>query len=106
MAELIAGLDGPIYVERVALFDAKKRVKAEKAIKKALRLQVEGKGFAFVEVLAECPTHLKLTPVETEKWVKEQMVPLFPLGVKKDVAREEPWPLPRRPASGPRRCWR
>ena len=94
VAELMAGLDGPVYVERVALFDAKNRVKAEKAIKKAIRLQVEGKGFSFVEVLAECPTHFKLTPVESEKWVKEKMVPLYPLGVKKDVTREEAWPLP------------
>lgn len=85
MAETIAQLDGPIYVERVALFDNKQRVKAAKAIKKALQLQVENKGFAFVEVLAECPTHLKLTPEESEKWVKEKMLPVFPLGVKKDV---------------------
>ena len=97
VAELIAGLDGPIYVERVALFDAKNRVKAEKAIKKAIALQVEAKGFSFVEVLAECPTHLKLTPIESEKWVKEKMLPLYPLGVKKDVAREESWPLPPPP---------
>ena len=74
----MAGLDGPVYVERVALFDAKNRVKAEKAIKKAIRLQVEGKGFSFVEVLAECPTHLKMTPVESEKWVKEKMLPRLP----------------------------
>lgn len=85
MAETIAQLDGPIYVERVALFDNKQRLKAEKAIKKALQLQVENKGFAFVEVLAECPTHLKMTPEESEKWVKEKMLPIFPLGVKKDV---------------------
>jgi 2-oxoisovalerate ferredoxin oxidoreductase beta subunit len=97
VAELIAGLDGPVYVERVALFDAKNRVKAEKAIKKALRLQVENRGFSFVEVLAECPTHLKMTPVEAEKWVKEYMVPMYPLGVKKDVTREEAWPLPPPP---------
>jgi 2-oxoisovalerate ferredoxin oxidoreductase beta subunit len=97
VAELMAGLDGPIYVERVALFDPKNRVKAEKAIKKAVRLQVESKGFSFVEVLAECPTHLKMTPVEAEKWVKEKMVPLYPLGVKKDVVREEAWPLPPLP---------
>jgi 2-oxoisovalerate ferredoxin oxidoreductase beta subunit len=97
VAEMMAGLDGPVYVERVALFDAKNRIKAEKAIKKALRLQVEAKGFSFVEVLAECPTHLKMTPLETEKWVKEKMLPLFPLGVKKDVTREEPWPLPPPP---------
>src|SRR5512146_1494328 len=85
MAELIAGLDGPVYVERVALYDAKQRVRAEKAILKALKMQVEGKGFAFVEVLAECPTHLKMTPEESEKWVKETMSQVFPLGVKKDV---------------------
>jgi 2-oxoisovalerate ferredoxin oxidoreductase beta subunit len=97
VAELMAGLDGPVYVERVALFDAKNRVKAEKAVKKAIRLQVEGKGFSFVEVLAECPTHLKMTPLETEKWVREKMVPMFPLGVKKDVTREEAWPMPPLP---------
>jgi 2-oxoisovalerate ferredoxin oxidoreductase beta subunit len=102
MAELVAGLDGPVYVERVALYDAKQRVKAEKAIKKAIRLQVEGKGFAFVEILAECPTHLHLTPAETEKWVKEQMVPVFPLGVKKDVTRE-PWEALKRPSFDPLR---
>ena len=62
MAEMIAGLDGPVYVERVALFDAKQRVRAQKAIQKALKLQVDQKGFAFVEVLAECPLHLKMTP--------------------------------------------
>jgi 2-oxoisovalerate ferredoxin oxidoreductase beta subunit len=86
MAEMIAQLDGPVYVERVALYDAKQRVKAQKAVRKAIRLQAENRGFAFVEVLAECPTHLHLTPAESEAWVKEKMVPVFPLGVKKDVA--------------------
>lgn len=90
MAELIAQMDAPIYVERVALFDNKQRHRAELAIKKALRLQVENRGLAFVEVLSECPTHLKLTPVEAEQWVKERMLPYFPLGVKKDEA-PEPW---------------
>ncbi len=92
MAELIAQLDGPLYVERVALYDAKQRVKARKAIRKALTLQLEGRGYSFIEVLSECPTHLKLSPVETERWVKEQMEPVFPLGVKKDLsATTEPW---------------
>lgn len=90
MAELIAQLDGPVYVERVALFDAKQRVKTRRAIEKALRLQAEGRGYAFIEVLAECPTHLKLTPELAEAWVRDQMVPVFPLGVKKDVT-VEPW---------------
>jgi 2-oxoisovalerate ferredoxin oxidoreductase beta subunit len=51
---------------------------------------VERKGLGFVEVLSECPTHLRLTPVEAEQWVKEQMLPVFPLGVKKDL-ETEPW---------------
>jgi 2-oxoisovalerate ferredoxin oxidoreductase beta subunit len=103
VAELMAGLDGPVYVERVALFDAKNRVKAAKAIKKAVRLQVEKKGFSLVEVLAECPTHLKLTPLENEKWIKEKMLPIFPLGVKKDITHEGTWPLPPTPVYEPRK---
>ena len=55
MAELIAGLDGPVYVERVALYDNRRRTHAKRAIKKALELQVTGTGFAFIEVLSECP---------------------------------------------------
>jgi 2-oxoisovalerate ferredoxin oxidoreductase beta subunit len=96
VAELIAQLDGPVYVERVALYDAKQRVRAKKAIKKAVQLQVENRGFAFVEVLAECPTHLGKTPSEAEAWVRDELAATFPLGVKKDVAAE-PRPVPARP---------
>jgi len=88
MAELIAGLDGPVYVERVALYDNKQRARAQKAITKALRLQVENRGLAFVEVLAECPTHLGLSPREAEVWVRDTMAAVYPLGVKKDVTVE------------------
>jgi len=92
MAEIMGGLDGPIYVERVALFDPKQRTRAKKAIKKALQLQVENRGFSFVEILAECPTHLGMTPEQAERWVAESMTKYFPLGVKKDVSKE-PTPL-------------
>jgi 2-oxoisovalerate ferredoxin oxidoreductase beta subunit len=101
MAELIAQLDGPVYVERVALFDAKQRVRAAKAVKKALQLQAENRGFSFVEVLAECPTHLRLSPPEAERWVKEQMVPVFPLGVKKDVSETASWGAWKAPSFDP-----
>lgn len=102
MAELIAQLDAPIYVERVALYDAKQRVKAHKAIAKGLKLQAERKGFSFIEVLAECPTHLKLTPSEAEAWVRDKMVPLFPLGPIKDIS-PEPWPEQPEPCFDPAR---
>jgi 2-oxoisovalerate ferredoxin oxidoreductase beta subunit len=85
VAELIAGLDGPVFVERVALYDNRRRTHAKRAIHKALELQVAGTGFAFIEVLAECPIHLKLEPEAAEAWVRDSMEPVFPLGVKKDV---------------------
>jgi 2-oxoisovalerate ferredoxin oxidoreductase beta subunit len=101
VAELIAQLDGPVYVERVALYDNKQRNRARKAIKKALRMQVENRGFALVEVLAECPVQLHLDPVDAEKWVKENMVPVFPLGVKKDLQNGEHFPEMKPPSFEP-----
>ena len=90
VAEMIAQLAGAVYVERTALYDIKTRHRTKKAIEKALRLQIEGRGFGFVEVLAECPTHLKLSPAEAEAWVRDSMVPVFPLGILKDE-KPEPW---------------
>ena len=100
MAELIAQLNGPVYVERVALFNARERGKARRAIKKAITNQIEGRGYSFVEIIAECPTHLKMTPQQAEEWVKTEMVPVFPLGVLKDVA-VEPWFRPGPPSFEP-----
>ena len=86
VAEMIAGLDGPVFVERVALYDNRHRTHAKRSIRRALQLQVEGTGFAMVEVLSECPIHLKLDPEAAEAWVRDEMEPVFPLGVKKDLA--------------------
>ena len=103
VAEALAQLDGPVYIERVALFDNKQRVKAQKAIKKALALQVENRGFSLIEVLSECPLHWGLTPEGAERWVKENMLPVFPLGVKKDATTREPWPAATAPTFEPAR---
>ncbi|MGD2116030.1 MAG: thiamine pyrophosphate-dependent enzyme, partial [Acidobacteriota bacterium] len=100
MAETLAQLDGPVYVERVALYDPKQRKRAAKAIRKSLRLQAEGKGFSLVEVLSECPTHLKKTPAEAEEWVRDVMTEVFPLGVLKDT-EPEPWFAPEPPIFDP-----
>jgi len=85
IAELIAGLDGPVYVERVALYDNRQRAHAKRSIHKALETQVNQAGFALIEVLSECPVHLGLDPQAASRWVKDNMVPVFPLGVKKDL---------------------
>jgi len=93
MAELISGLDGPVYVERVALYDNRRRTHAKRSIKKALELQVAGTGLAFIEVLSECPVHLGLEPEAAEDWVRENMEPIFPLGVKKDTTDRAGFPV-------------
>lgn len=80
MSEMLAQLDGPAYIARASLHDVANINKAKRAIQKAFQCQVEGKGFAMVELLSTCPTNWGLTPIESMNWVKEQMLPVYPLG--------------------------
>lgn len=84
MSELLATLEAPVYIERVALTDYKNLRKVEHAVKKSLKCQIEGKGFSMVEVLSPCPTTWKKSVVDSRKWVEEEMLKAFPLGVYKD----------------------
>ena len=84
MSEMLATLAGPAYIERVALSQPKYIMQAKAAIKKAFKNQVDKKGFSFVEVLSTCPTNWGMRPVDALKWVDENMIPYYPLGVKKD----------------------
>ena len=88
MSEIISTLEGAAYVTRVSVHDIASLNKAKKAIKKAFQMQMEGKGFTFVEVLACCPTNWGKTPAASIEWLKENMIPYFPLGVYKDVDGE------------------
>jgi len=87
MCELLATLDGPAYIERVALTDAKQHMRTRKAVRKALQNQMDGRGFSFVEILAACPSGWHVTPQEAIHWVEKNMFPIFPLKVFRD--REE-----------------
>jgi 2-oxoglutarate ferredoxin oxidoreductase subunit beta len=86
---MLATIDGAAYIERVTVTTPANIIKAKRAIKKAFQLQIEGKGFTMIEVLSTCPTNWGLTPVEALEWVKEKMVPVFPLGVFRDITAEE-----------------
>jgi 2-oxoisovalerate ferredoxin oxidoreductase beta subunit len=89
VCELLASLEAPVYLERVALIDPKTTAKARKAIKKAIQMQVEGRGFSLVEILSPCPTGWKLSPVDSREWIAKNMLPVFPLGVYRDRSKEE-----------------
>lgn len=97
VSEVIAQLDGVSYVERCALYDQKQRKRAKVAIKKALQLQIEGRGFGFVEILSECPTHWGMSSQESEAHVRDVLAKVYPLGVVKDETRE-PWFRPEKPS--------
>lgn len=84
VCELLATLQAPVYIERVAISDAKHVMKARKAIRKGIKNQIEGKGFSFVEVLSSCPTGWKMTPIEAQEWISGAMTSYFQLGVYKD----------------------
>lgn len=88
VSEMISTLDGPCYVERVSVDTVPNILKAKKAIKKAFQNQLEGKGFSMVEVLSICPTNWGLTPSESMQWLKDNMIPYYPLGIKKDITEE------------------
>ncbi len=90
MAEMLASLQAPVYIERVALSDNKNIMKARRAVRKALELQRAGAGFTFVEILSPCPTIWGKDPVEARKWVAEKMIPNFPLEVFRDRKVEVP----------------
>ena len=84
ICELLASLDAPAYLARVTVNSVAHVRTAKKAILKAFRNQVEGKGFSLVEVLSSCPTNWGLTPEKALKWIDEKMIPVYPLGVFKD----------------------
>jgi len=90
MAELLATLEAPAYIERVALSDNKNIMRARRAIRKAVENQRDGLGFSLVEILSPCPTIWGLDPVQARQWVAEHMIPVFPLGVFRDRRAEAP----------------
>ena len=84
ICEMLSALEGPEYLERVAVNNVRNVKNAKKAIKKAFQNQIDGKGFSLVEVLSSCPTNWGMTPQKALEWIDEKMIPYYPLGVYKD----------------------
>ena len=57
-------------------------------IKKAFEVQEKGLGFGFVEVLASCPTNWKMSPEEAHERIRNEMIPIYPLGIFKDITNQ------------------
>lgn len=88
IAEQIALCDGTAYSARVSLDSIPNINKAKKAIQKAFEVQQQGLGFGFVEILSSCPTNWKMTPEQAHERVRTEMMPVYPLGVFKDITQK------------------
>lgn len=100
VSEVFNQLEAPVFIERVSVADTKRILKAKKAIRKALKIQQEGKGYAFVEILSPCPTNMKINAVDAAQWTIDAMEGTFPLGNFRDRSDEaalQPNTIPVKP---------
>ena len=89
ICEMMATLSGTALAQRVAIDSVPHIREAKKAIRKAFQNEKEKRGLSIIEVLSTCPTNWGLSPVEAMGFVKDKMIPYYPLGVYKDVTAEE-----------------
>ncbi len=90
MCELINQLDLPVYIERVSVADTARIMNAKKAIRKALEIQRDRKGYTFVEILSPCPTSVGKSPLDIAEFVKNEMEKEYPLGCLRDNTADAP----------------
>jgi len=84
VAELLATLRTPAFISRRSVHSPLEVVRAKADVKRAFELQAKNTCFTFVEILSTCPTNWGMTPNEADKWLEENMLPYYPLGVLKD----------------------
>ena len=85
---MLATQEGTYYAERVSTHNVKQVLNAKRAIKKALKNQIDKKGFSIVEVLTNCPTNWHMSPQDSLKYIEEKVILYYPLGIFKDKDAE------------------
>jgi 2-oxoglutarate/2-oxoacid ferredoxin oxidoreductase subunit beta len=83
MSEMLAVLDTPAYIERTTMITPQHIRKTKQAIKKAFQNQIENKCFSLVEVISNCPTNWKMNISQSIEYIKNVVLPVYPLGVIK-----------------------
>ena len=86
---MLSTLDGVALAQRVTVDSVKNVNAAKKAIKKGFENQIAKRGYSIIEVVSTCPTNWGLTPKDAVKWLQDNMLPYYPLGVYKDVTSNE-----------------
>jgi len=94
VAELVSTLRTPAFISRASAHTPLHAVNAKEMLRRAFRYQTEGRCFSMVELLSTCPTNWGLPPSEAMKWLEQNMLPYYPLGVFKTPDGEDRAPLP------------
>jgi len=85
VSEMLATIDTTAYIARVSVHTIPRLNAAKRSLRKAFQMQIDRRGFSMVEVLSTCPTNWGLSPVDALRWVEQNMLPVYPLGVFRDV---------------------
>ncbi len=88
ISEIVAQCEGAVFVQRCGIYNPKSIIETKKAIKKAFENQINGLGFSFVEVLSACPTGWGKSPIESLKYIENELTKTHKLGVLKDIVRK------------------
>lgn len=78
--EMLAGMPGVAYAVRRSVHSVAEIRKSKKAIRQAFQTQLDGLGLSIVEILSSCPTNWRMDPAGALDFIRDQMVPVFPLG--------------------------
>ncbi|MBR4985387.1 MAG: 2-oxoacid:acceptor oxidoreductase family protein [Proteobacteria bacterium] len=89
VCELFNQLEGPAFIARVAIGSERQIAEARRVIHRAVRNQVESRGYSFVEILSPCPSNWHCTPAEARDRVAEVMTQTYPLGIFRDADRSD-----------------
>lgn len=88
-AEMAATFKGVAYSARGALLTPADYQRTKEYIKTAFQRQLDNVGTSFVEVITACPTNWHLTPVQSLTWIRDNVIPEFPLGEFRNVTHIE-----------------
>ncbi len=98
LVELLDQFEAPMFLARTAATDAKHIRETARAIRRAFEIQVEYGGYGLVEVIGTCPVSWHMTPSQARRYVSEELVKEFPLGIVRDLPEQEPDTKPRHAA--------
>ncbi|MDP2166771.1 MAG: thiamine pyrophosphate-dependent enzyme [Thermodesulfovibrionales bacterium] len=85
VSELLSTIEGASFIKRTSVDSVRNLIETGRAVEKAFRYQMEGKGFSLIEILSPCPTVWWMSPEDSLKWIRTEMMPVFPLGTLKDT---------------------